>query len=727
MAVRLGVDVGGTFTKAAAVDAASGEVVARAVVPTSHAAPDGIADGVVESIRAASEAIRLAGRGPILMVGHSTTLAVNALLEGDLPSGWVDRHRPRTGSRGGPQADEHRPPDPCARTTAGTAVPVRGRDPWTEPVTCRRHRRRAHLARRQIDRGQRGLLGGRPSRRARGAPGCCRSKPAGVCRSPAHRGPGPGASDRVRARQRGDPSACPGDSPGRGRGPRRSGDRCAAGRAARRRRRDGPRRVCRAAAPFAVLGAGGVGCGHAPLPQRGRRRDARGRRDVHEHRRDSRPAAPALVRSRRRLRDVPAGPRRMGRRRRGRQSHPDQGSIGCGRRAAQRAHCRPAATPRSRMPAALAGARAVLAAPRPGDSRGSSRPRCRRRPIRTDRHVRRQCPRPRGGRRLRRGARRWSVRAAGIRCGRRAARPGSAPARRGGPARSRGGAGPTAPRRDGRGRGRASPDVTRRGRRRVRRACRLARGVAEGPAHPGPARGDPQLDRCRDEPHPGCRGAERRGSGHEHGLPGHRGRRAGRDRRRRGSFEHRDDHGIRFGPRDASGGGDRLPATRSRPRAPRHAARRGNAPGPCRGNPGTGGGLARRDRAVGLLRRVRGTRDPQRASLGARRPAWRDRPFRRRRASPLWERRCVPHRRIGPGPTVGAARRTGQRRPAGRRRGRPARDRPVGGDRVARGPGCCRGADRPAAETTRRATAAGDVATAGAGPTIVAIEREGGR
>lgn len=85
MAVRLGIDVGGTFTKAAAVDVASGEVVARAVVPTSHDAPDGIAEGVVAVLAEASAAVDATGPGPIVMVGHSTSLAVNALLEGDLP------------------------------------------------------------------------------------------------------------------------------------------------------------------------------------------------------------------------------------------------------------------------------------------------------------------------------------------------------------------------------------------------------------------------------------------------------------------------------------------------------------------------------------------------------------------------------------------------------------------------------------------------------------------
>ena len=40
MAVRIGVDVGGTFTKAVACDVATLAIVARAVVPTTHDDPD---------------------------------------------------------------------------------------------------------------------------------------------------------------------------------------------------------------------------------------------------------------------------------------------------------------------------------------------------------------------------------------------------------------------------------------------------------------------------------------------------------------------------------------------------------------------------------------------------------------------------------------------------------------------------------------------------------------
>ncbi|MGH9188593.1 MAG: hydantoinase/oxoprolinase family protein [Acidimicrobiales bacterium] len=78
--MRVGVDIGGTFTKAVAVDG-TGQVVARAVVPTSHDSTDGVAAGVVDAVaRLAGEL----GAGEISLVTHSTTQAVNALLEGDV-------------------------------------------------------------------------------------------------------------------------------------------------------------------------------------------------------------------------------------------------------------------------------------------------------------------------------------------------------------------------------------------------------------------------------------------------------------------------------------------------------------------------------------------------------------------------------------------------------------------------------------------------------------------
>ena len=81
MGVRVGVDVGGTFTKAVAVDSETGELVARSVVPTTHTAAAGVAEGVVACVAAVAAEV---GAEAVDLVTHSTTQAVNALLEGDV-------------------------------------------------------------------------------------------------------------------------------------------------------------------------------------------------------------------------------------------------------------------------------------------------------------------------------------------------------------------------------------------------------------------------------------------------------------------------------------------------------------------------------------------------------------------------------------------------------------------------------------------------------------------
>jgi N-methylhydantoinase A len=83
MTVRVGVDVGGTFTKAVACSSTTGEVVARAVVPTTHAQSTGVANGVAEAVSLVTDEVNKGRLGPISLVTHSTTQAVNSLLEGD--------------------------------------------------------------------------------------------------------------------------------------------------------------------------------------------------------------------------------------------------------------------------------------------------------------------------------------------------------------------------------------------------------------------------------------------------------------------------------------------------------------------------------------------------------------------------------------------------------------------------------------------------------------------
>jgi N-methylhydantoinase A/oxoprolinase/acetone carboxylase beta subunit len=82
-ALRVGVDVGGTFTKAVAVAPATLELCAEAVVPTTHAAAGGVSEGVAGALR---ELLAQLGerRSAVELVAFSTTQAMNALLEGDV-------------------------------------------------------------------------------------------------------------------------------------------------------------------------------------------------------------------------------------------------------------------------------------------------------------------------------------------------------------------------------------------------------------------------------------------------------------------------------------------------------------------------------------------------------------------------------------------------------------------------------------------------------------------
>ncbi len=105
--LRVGIDVGGTFTDVVAIDAATHELVAAVKVPTSHAAPEGVAAGIVAGIE---RLLRESGvdAKTVAFIAHSTTQATNAMLEGDLaPVGvlglvdgfaWLSRRQMRFGA-----------------------------------------------------------------------------------------------------------------------------------------------------------------------------------------------------------------------------------------------------------------------------------------------------------------------------------------------------------------------------------------------------------------------------------------------------------------------------------------------------------------------------------------------------------------------------------------------------------------------------------------------------
>jgi len=80
---RIGIDVGGTFTHAVALEVPGLGLVAQAKVPTTHRAARGVAEGVVDALRELLTESEVSP-GSVGFLAYSTTQVTNALLEGDL-------------------------------------------------------------------------------------------------------------------------------------------------------------------------------------------------------------------------------------------------------------------------------------------------------------------------------------------------------------------------------------------------------------------------------------------------------------------------------------------------------------------------------------------------------------------------------------------------------------------------------------------------------------------
>lgn len=79
--VRIGIDVGGTFTDAVALDNETYDIIAKKKIPTTH--KQGVAKGIIIIINEILEENQI-DPNDVVFIAHGTTQATNALLEGDV-------------------------------------------------------------------------------------------------------------------------------------------------------------------------------------------------------------------------------------------------------------------------------------------------------------------------------------------------------------------------------------------------------------------------------------------------------------------------------------------------------------------------------------------------------------------------------------------------------------------------------------------------------------------
>lgn len=83
LSVRMGIDVGGTHTKAVAINNRTHKIIGKSSVKTTHDHEKGVADGVVQAFHNCMKENDISPND-VIFVAHSTTQATNALLEGDV-------------------------------------------------------------------------------------------------------------------------------------------------------------------------------------------------------------------------------------------------------------------------------------------------------------------------------------------------------------------------------------------------------------------------------------------------------------------------------------------------------------------------------------------------------------------------------------------------------------------------------------------------------------------
>lgn len=83
MKVRIGIDVGGTFTDAVAINNETYEICGTVKIPTTHKAARGVAEGIIIALHRIMEENNICPED-VMFIAHGTTQSTNALLEGDV-------------------------------------------------------------------------------------------------------------------------------------------------------------------------------------------------------------------------------------------------------------------------------------------------------------------------------------------------------------------------------------------------------------------------------------------------------------------------------------------------------------------------------------------------------------------------------------------------------------------------------------------------------------------